>query len=234
MFPPGLSMLWERSDPEQALRERFGFSEPVAMHRWLTDVLAEHWSLEVRKVTRIVLSDHNALVWARTDQGRLVVKVCAEREDFSRLAVIADVVTHLGSTGVPVPVPRRSRGGAGRVVVTSDTGELSVLVQPFICGDLLEVADLGGVHEAGACLARLHMAAAHKAPTYRDAGLRVAEADLHSRLGQMIDPGRPAGARGPARGGPVGASAGRSGTADIRRRPGARRLSQHQHPDARC
>ncbi len=153
-------MLWERTDPETALGERFGFAGMAAMARWLTEVLANRWDLRVDDVCRVVISADNALAWARTPEGTFVVKVCADRERFARLGMIADVVTHLGSTGVPVPVPRPARNGSNRLQVTNGSTELSVVVQPVIAGDLLDVTDLDAVASTGNVLARLHTAAA--------------------------------------------------------------------------
>lgn len=179
-------MLWEPTDPDQALRNRFGFTDLVAMSTWLTDVLGQHWSLRVREVERILLSDRNAIAWVHTDQGTLVAKVCADTTRFTRLGLIADVVAHLAEAGQPVPQPRRADDGATRVVVGSPPGQhepgvqdddasastqdgphprlgpggqcLSVTVQPFMPGALLDVGDATGVRAAGAALARLHLA----------------------------------------------------------------------------
>lgn len=175
-------MLWERTDPETALGERFGFAGMAAMARWLTEVLANRWDLRVDDVCRVVISADNALAWARTPEGTFVVKVCADRERFARLGMLADVVTHLGSTGVPVPVPRPARNGSNRLQVTNGSTELSVVVQPVIAGDLLDVTDLDAVASTGNVLARLHTAAAALVPTYRSAGFAAAGPDLRARL----------------------------------------------------
>lgn len=212
VFAPGLSMLWERVDAARALTERFGFADLPAMSRWLTDVLRRHWSLQLRQVERIMLSAHNAIAWAHTDQGTVVVKACADAASFDRLALIADVVAHLGEVGLPVAAPRPARDGSTRVVLQRPAagGErhdglhdgacpvaqgdaapaapgphdqrLSVIVQPLVRGTLLDAGDLAGVRSAGVALARLHTAVAD----LPRAGHRVGEPDLHRRLHRAV------------------------------------------------
>ncbi|MGC0141471.1 phosphotransferase [Pseudactinotalea sp. Z1732] len=137
MFAPGLSMLWERVDAARALTERFGFADLSAMSRWLTAVLRWHWSLRVRQVERIVLSDHNAIAWTHTDQGIVVVKACADATRFDRLALIADVVAHLGEVGLPVAAPTPANDGSTRVVLQ---------------GPAAGVERRDGLHSGGRCL----------------------------------------------------------------------------------
>ncbi|MDN6400922.1 MAG: phosphotransferase, partial [Brachybacterium sp.] len=61
MLSPGLSMLWESVDAEQALRDRFGLEGTDHAADWLTAILAEHWSLAVQEVPRLPLSDRSPL-----------------------------------------------------------------------------------------------------------------------------------------------------------------------------
>src|SRR5690625_7900346 len=113
-------MLWEPIDPDDALRERFGFVDMAAMTRWLSSALTRHWGLPVIAVPRVVISADNALAWVETTAGTFVAKVCADRERFASLDMIGVVIDHLGSTGGPVPVPlpatccdSRAQGAAG-------------------------------------------------------------------------------------------------------------------------
>ncbi|MGC0249177.1 phosphotransferase enzyme family protein [Pseudactinotalea sp. Z1748] len=212
MFAPGLSMLWERVDAARALTERFGFADLPEMSHWLTDVLRWYWSLQVRQVECIVLSDHNAIAWTHTDRGIVVVKACADATRFDRLGLIADVVAQLGEVGLPVAAPRPASDGSTRVVLqrsaagserhdglhddagpvaqagaaTAASGThdqpLSVIVQPLVPGTLLDAGDLAGVRAAGVLLARLHTAVAH----LPRAGHRVGEPDLHRRLHRAV------------------------------------------------
>ena len=175
-------MLWEPIDPDDALRERFGFVDMAAMTRWLSSALTRHWGLPVIAVPRVVISADNALAWVETTAGTFVAKVCADRERFARLDMIGDVVTHLGSTGVPVPVPRPTTSGAARAQVTGSTRSLSVILQPAVAGDLLDVTDLEAVAAAGKVLARLHTAGAAMVPALRSAGFHAGATDLHVRL----------------------------------------------------
>ena len=112
-------MLWESADPARTLRDRFGFGDTSGVRTWLTGVLDEHWSVRLWDVKRILLSDHNAIAWTHTDQGTFVVKICADASRFTRLGLIADVVTHLGEVGLPVPVPRPADEPTGRLKLSS-------------------------------------------------------------------------------------------------------------------
>jgi Ser/Thr protein kinase RdoA (MazF antagonist) len=158
MLPMGLSMLWERAEPEQALRERFGFEGFEAVGAWVPGVLAEVWGIEVAGTTRMVISDQNAIVWVDTDRGPLVVKWSRAQALFGQLEASARLLRVLDERGVPVAAPLHGKDGRERVVVDGPIGELSVAVLPEITGDWLDITNEDAVHAAGACLAELHNA----------------------------------------------------------------------------
>jgi Ser/Thr protein kinase RdoA (MazF antagonist) len=158
MLPMGLSMLWERVEPEQALRERFGFDGFEAVGAWVHGVLAEVWGIEVAGTGRMVISGPNAIVWVETDRGPLVVKWSLVRELFAPLEASARLLRVLDERGVPVAAPLHSIDGRERVVIEGPIGELSVAVLPEIAGDWLDITDEDAVHAAGVCLAELHHA----------------------------------------------------------------------------
>jgi Ser/Thr protein kinase RdoA (MazF antagonist) len=160
MLPMGLSMLWERVEPEQALRERFGFEGFADVVEWVPGVLAEVWGIEVAGCGRMVISDQNAIVWADTDRGPLVVKWSRAQEQFGRLEASARLLRVLDERGVPVAAPATAVDGRERVVIDGPVGKLSVAVLPEISGDWLDIEDEEAVRAAGACLAELHNALA--------------------------------------------------------------------------
>ncbi|GAA1530765.1 phosphotransferase [Kribbella lupini] len=154
----GLSMLWERVEPEQALRERFGFEGFEAVGAWVPGVLAEVWEIEVAGTARMVISDHNAIVWVDTDRGPLVVKWSRAQALFGQLEASARLLRVLDERGVSVAAPLQSTDGRERVVIDGPLGDLSVAVLPEITGDWLDITDEDAVHAAGVCLAELHNA----------------------------------------------------------------------------
>ncbi|WP_460650881.1 phosphotransferase [Kribbella endophytica] len=158
MLPMGLSMLWERDEPEQALRERFGFEGFAAVGAWVPGVLAEVWGIEVAGTGRMVISGPNAIVWVDTDRGPLVVKWSRVPELFGQLEASARLLRVLDERGVPVAAPLQSKDGRVRVVIDGPLGELSVAVVPEITGDWLDITDKDAVHAAGVGMAELHNA----------------------------------------------------------------------------
>ncbi|MDQ0680701.1 homoserine kinase type II [Arthrobacter pascens] len=163
MFPPGLSMLWESTEPRSALKKRFdldSFDEAVS---WLTKVLAEAWAIDVQACDRIIISGHNAIAWVRTNRGALVAKWSRDQERFGKFEAIADLIQALHKQGVPVAAPLASVDGQRRVII----GSFSITVQPHIDGEFLDTTADTAVRRAGACLARLHAALA----TQRDSRL---------------------------------------------------------------
>lgn len=160
MFPMGLSMLWESTDPQQALQERFGLDSFEAAVGRLTRALEQIWAIDVRACDRIIISASNAIAWIRTDRAALVAKWSRARDQFDRFTAIADLLQALHHRGVPVPPPLAAADGRLRVIVDSGSVPLSMTVQPLIEGDLLDTTDASAVRQAGACLASLHRALA--------------------------------------------------------------------------
>ncbi len=158
MLPLGLSMLWESVEPEAALKERFGFNSFGAVTEWASTVLDETWGITVRACIRMVISDHNAIVWVRSDQGDLVVKWSRARERFARLDASTRLLRTLGGRGIPVASPVATVDGLDRVTLEGPSGALSVTVLPELTGEWLDVEDHAAVWSAGACLAEVHHA----------------------------------------------------------------------------
>ncbi|GAB2482048.1 phosphotransferase [Promicromonospora xylanilytica] len=158
MLPLGLSMLWEPVVPEAALRERFGFDDLAAAHGWVAKALDAAWAITVDACPRMVISDQNAIVWARSDRGDLVVKWSRARERFESLDASTRLLRGLADRGIPVAAPLATTAGLDRVLLDGPSGELSVTVLPELSGDWLDVTDRAAVRSAGACLAELHLA----------------------------------------------------------------------------
>lgn len=154
-----LAMLWEPADPLTVLRDRFGLADATEAATRVKGALAEHWGLRDSTCDRIVLSDQNLLVWARSPVGPVVVKACAWPPSFARLGTVAEVVAHLGAQGLPVATPHRTLDGAARALVDG-AAPLSVMVLPEVTGDLLDARNVAAVRATGETLARLHLALA--------------------------------------------------------------------------
>lgn len=192
-------MLWEPTDPAAALGDRFGFGDLDELGRWTTAALATTWGLPAGGVTRAVISDRNAVVWAASGSRGVVVKLSCAPERFERLAASTQLVGLLAEHGVPVAAPLVSDGGRVRVVVPGPAGPLSVCVLPEVTAGWLDVADLDAVRAAGACLARVHAALA-QAPAALVSALATAPpglpgaaaGDLRAEVGGWLtgrDPG---------------------------------------------
>ena len=135
MLALGLSMLWEQSvDPEAALRERFGFAGLDAVEAWVSLALARTWEITVDSCSRVVISDHNAIVWVHGDQGTLVVKWSRARERFSNLEASARLLRTVAEHGIPVAAPIATVDGLDRVSLDGPVGPLSVTVLPELPG----------------------------------------------------------------------------------------------------
>lgn len=158
MLPLGLSMLWESVEPEAALRERFGFDSFGAVTDWVSTVLAETWEITVGGCSRMVISDHNAIVWVESDQGDLVVKWSRAQELFASLDTSTRLLRTLAGRGIPVATPIATAEGLDRVTLAGPSGALSMTVLPELTGEWLDVQDHPAVHSAGACLAEVHRA----------------------------------------------------------------------------
>ncbi|MEV6282703.1 phosphotransferase [Kribbella sp. NPDC051770] len=158
MLPMGLSMLWERDEPEQALRERFGFEGLDDAAAWVARVLREVWGIEGAVTSRLVISSHNAIVWVEGDRGPLVVKWSLVEPLFERLDATARLLRVLDERGVPVAAPLPALDGRERVATDGPVRKLSVAVLPEVDGDWLDVGDEDAVRASGAALAQLHVA----------------------------------------------------------------------------
>lgn len=165
---PTLEMLWEACDPRDALTDRFGLPDARSAARWVATVLDEHWGVRVDACERVVISDHNALAWVATPSGRMIAKWSVVPERFPRLARVARLLCRLDRDGLPVSAPVPSLDGGLQV----EPGDVSIGLQRVVDGDLLDVGDPDQVRDAGAVLARLHLALA----TSPDAGQVVAPA----------------------------------------------------------
>jgi homoserine kinase type II len=184
MFPTGLSMLWESTEPRSALQERFGLAGFDEAGSWLTKVLAEAWAIDVQRCDRIIISGDNAIAWIRTNRGALVAKWSRAQDHFVRFAATADLVHALHRQGVPVAPPLASVDGQYRVII----GSLSMTVQPEVDGELLDYTDDTAVRRAGACLARLHGAlATQKDSRLTELGRHTGGSlDLRRRIGTWL------------------------------------------------
>lgn len=151
-------MLWEQADATSALRDRFGFAGLDAVSTWLRRVLDERWGLATGGCDRLVVSDHNAVAWTRSDRGGLVVKWSCAEPLFARLDSSTGLLRPLADRGVPVAAPVPTTDGLDRVVLDGPARPLSVTVLPDLAGDWLDVSDAAAVRAAGACLARVHEA----------------------------------------------------------------------------
>jgi Ser/Thr protein kinase RdoA (MazF antagonist) len=149
-----IEMLWEQDDPDEVLRNRFGFADAEAMSDWIASSVERHWGVRVGFPERVVMSDSNALAWVRRDDERLLLKWSVASDRFERLAFAAELTAWLGAQGLPVSAPVPTL--AGEVQVTNDG--VSMGLQRVIDGVHLSVEDADQVRAAGATLARLHNA----------------------------------------------------------------------------
>ncbi|TDO34330.1 Ser/Thr protein kinase RdoA (MazF antagonist) [Kribbella sp. VKM Ac-2527] len=179
-------MLWESTDPQDALRDRFGlygFDEAVL---WLTKVLAEVWGVDVESCERILISGHNAIAWIRSDRGAFVAKWSRAEGQFVRFAAAADLINALHQRGVPVAPPLESVDGRYREIVSSDSSRLSMTVQQAVDGQPLDTGNETTVRAAGASFAELHAALALH-PDHRLIGSEPnSPADLRQRIEQWL------------------------------------------------
>lgn len=101
---PSLSMLWESTDPAEALAQRFRFESPTAVVGWLSEVLAQHWNLALSSCERLVINSGNIMAWITVGERRMIAKWSMHTPVFARLAAIARLTHWLGQRGVPVSV----------------------------------------------------------------------------------------------------------------------------------
>ena len=153
---PQLSMLWESVDPEEALRQRFGFADAVSAVGWMGDALWGTWAIPVDDCDRLVISGGKLLAWITADDRRLIAKWSVDSKSFQRLADATTLIMWLHDRGIPVAAPIPARDGSLR----TELDNVSLGVIPVIDGDLLDVGDPAQVAEAGRMLATLHDAMA--------------------------------------------------------------------------
>jgi len=149
---PSLSMLWEPTDPVEALAQRFNFESPTAVVGWLSEVLAQHWDLALSSCERLVISSGNIMAWIIVDERRMIAKWSMHTPVFTRLAAIARLTRWLEQRGVPVSAPQPARDG--RLQLELDG--FSLALQNVVPGELLDIADAAQVQAAGEMLAILH------------------------------------------------------------------------------
>ncbi len=149
-------MLWESTDPADALTERFGFTDTVSAVGWMGDALWDTWAIAVDDCDRLVISAGNLMAWITTDDRRLIAKWSVFPWLFQRLADTATLTMWLQARGIPVAAPIPARDGRLR----AELNNVSLVVYRVIDGDLLDVGDPAQVTEAGQMLATLHEALA--------------------------------------------------------------------------
>lgn len=103
-----------------------------------------------------MISDRNAIAWADSDQGPVVIKWSSVTDLFTRLDASARLLGSLAARGVPVATPLATRDGLARTVLNGPTCELSVAVVAEVTGAWLDVTNEEAVVAAGAQLACLH------------------------------------------------------------------------------
>ena len=178
-------MLWESSDPGEALRTRFGFDDPGGAAAWVTSTLGDRWGVRVESCERIVISYANALAWLETSSGPMIAKWSVAAEHFGRLSALARLTAWLDAEGLPVSAPVPTSSGDVQV----ETDGVSLGLQRQVVGDLLDTGDARQVRAAGATLARLHDALARWPEAARFPAEPV-EQPLATRIGAWLDADR--------------------------------------------
>lgn len=182
MTTPTLQMLWEPDDPDNALSDRFGFSDAAAVVDWVSATVHRHWGIEVLTCERIVMSFKNALAWIRTSRSRLLVKWSIATHRFDRLTALADLTAWLDQRGLPVSAPAPALDGRHQVEVDG----VSMSLQRHIDGDLLDVTSPEQVRAAGAVLARLHEALSSYPAVGHLTKLEPPTEPLEARIGDWL------------------------------------------------
>lgn len=151
-----VELLWESGDPQQVLRERFGFGSGRQAGAWIRQVVRGAWQVQVGEPTRILLSHTNGLAWLPSHDGPLIAKWSVDPDRFDALRQSSDLAAGLAARGLPVSRPVPTADGSWQVEVD----ECSIGVQWHLDGDLLDVSDPDQVDAAGVLLAQLHVQAA--------------------------------------------------------------------------
>lgn len=180
---PTLEMLWEASDPGDALETRFGFSDGAEAHRWVVTMLDKQWGVRVDSCERIVISDHNALAWVGTSSRRMLLKWSVAPARFPRLAALARLTAWLDGEGLPVSAPVAAVDGS--VQVEADGASLGL--QREINGDILDTTSPDQVRAAGGVLAQLHDALAVYPEVGQVSGLEAPTTHLADQINGWLD-----------------------------------------------
>lgn len=180
---PTLEMLWEASDPSEALETRFGFRDGAEAYRWVVTLLGKQWGIRVDSCDRIVISDHNALAWVGTSSGRMLMKWSVTPARFPRLATLARLTAWLEAEGLPVSAPVATLDG--RVQVETDGASLGL--QRETKGDNLDTNQSRQVRAAGAVLAQLHDALAVYPEADQVPGLDAPTTHLADQINGWLD-----------------------------------------------
>lgn len=176
-------MLWETTDPAEALHDRFGFRTEADAAAWAIATVGARWGVPVSACSRIVLSDRNALAWLDTDGGGVLLKWSVAPERFPRLAAAADVTAWLGARGLPVSAPVPALDGAVQVAFDGVSANLQ-RVRP---GALLDVADPAQVRAVGVLLAEVHDALTAYPSTAEVTAVRPERVPLVDQLRGWLD-----------------------------------------------
>ncbi len=107
-----VEMLWESTDPREALTKRFGFRDASNAAEWIAEVLEQYWDLEVTHCVRLAISGHNVVAWIEQGSRRLVVKWSALPRRFTHLKGAARLVAWLDANGIPVAAPIPTSDGS--------------------------------------------------------------------------------------------------------------------------
>jgi homoserine kinase type II len=163
-----VTMLWESTDPHEALTKRFGFRDAPEAAEWIAEVLAQHWDLDLTSCGRLVISDHNILAWIEADRRRLIMKWSALPRRFAHVRQAAGLVAWLDTTEIPVvaPIPAvdgellvelgNPSEGRARTRLPLPGSRFLIGLLPVASGELLSVQDPTQVEAAGQMLATLH------------------------------------------------------------------------------
>lgn len=149
-------MLWESTEPQVTLAQRFHFATIDAAQQWLVATVAHTYNITVTSVDRLVMSSYNLIAWLTTTDGPLLAKCCAFAEAHQHLQKCGELVHWLDQAGLPVSPPLVSTTGARQ----HRCDHLSISVQRVIAGELLEPTDTEQAKAAGVTLAQLHQALA--------------------------------------------------------------------------
>lgn len=150
------TMLWESSDPNTVLAQRFHFATTEEATRWLIEKINRTYGLTVISVDRIVMSSYNLIAWLTTTHGPLLVKGCVFTKAHQRLRQAGELVVWLEQMQLPVAAPLVAT--IGTVQVLCD--HLSLSLQRVIPGELLDPTQPVQAERAGVVLAQLHQALA--------------------------------------------------------------------------